>query len=461
MKQTGYLARRGLLMLTMVILLVGTGCDLTDPVVSVGSPSPVSTQSATPAETPAVQTETPSITQTPIASETPSAEQTKEPNGAGAYTIAADTSESQKTYYSEEADENALRIENAAVASIDGASVEKRSGDASSLENTMAYGLNAAVLVRAESQLDLIESQVTSNALGAGGVFVQDGMLRLQSGSVRTSGEASFGVAATSGGVIAHETSISTQGADSAALFTAQDGSISLEGGTAITGGEGSPVVSAAGRVDITSATLRANQSEAICVNGGTVSLTDCAVSGRMGDVVSVDTLVEPYCVVLYSDVPTGGNTSTFNMTRGALTALTGDLFYATNTNASIYLEEVSLTLDEDCLLLRVTGNDGSFGWGKDGSNGADCTLTAQNQVLTGDIVVDDLSSVSVVLNGESSYTGTINTANTALAAEVTLDDDATWTLTGNAYLTAFTGRISGIVTNGFSVYVNGVLLAG
>ena len=76
-------------------------------------------------------------------------------------------------------------------------------------------------------------------------------------------------------------------------------------------------------------------------------------------------------------------------------------------------------------------------------------------------VVVDELSSVSLVLKGDSDYTGTINTANTAKVAKVTLGDGCTWTLTGNAYLTSFSGRVSGIVTNGFTVYVNGQVLAG
>jgi len=85
--------------------------------------------------------------------------------------------------------------------------------------------------------------------------------------------------------------------------------------------------------------------------------------------------------------------------------------------------------------------------------------VIAKNQTLNGDIVVDALSSVSLTLRGKTDYTGTINTANTARAAKVTLEDGAVWTLTGNAYLTAFTGRVSEIVTNGFTVYVNGTAL--
>ncbi|NCB06137.1 MAG: hypothetical protein EOM69_11555 [Clostridia bacterium] len=147
---------------------------------------------------------------------------------------------------------------------------------------------------------------------------------------------------------------------------------------------------------------------------------------------------------------------SSFSMTRGALTAARGDLFYVTNTKASIYLEGVALSLGEGSSFMRVVGNDGTRGMGDSDKNGADCAVIAKNQTLHGDILVDALSSISLTLRGKSDYTGTINTANTARAAKVTLEDDAVWTLTGNAYLTAFTGRVGSIVTNGFTVYVNG-----
>ena len=146
-------------------------------------------------------------------------------------------------------------------------------------------------------------------------------------------------------------------------------------------------------------------------------------------------------------------------MVRGALTAQRGDLFFVTNTKASIYLEGVALSLSEENVLLRAVGNDDSHAQGPSGKVGADCAIIAKNQTLIGDIITDALSSVSLTLRGETTYTGTINTANTARAAKVTLEDGAVWTLTGNAYLTAFTGQVGSIVTNGFTVFVNGVAL--
>ena len=448
-------------LLALLSLAFATGCSLFDPVVSVGSPSPALTSSATPEETAVVETPTEKPAATPQGSAPilPNASP-DEANGAGAYTIAADVSESTKTYHSKLPDENALRVENGAIAGVDGARVEKRAGDSSSLENALRFGMNAAVLARGNAQLLLVNSDVTAAALGAGGVFAYGGRVQLENSVVRATGASSYSLAASGGGSIsAKESNLSTQGMLSPALVAGAKGELFLEGGMAATGGEASPVIDCEGSVTASNATLRANNAEAITISGGSVNLTDCAVSGRMGDPSSSGIQLSPYCVALVQSGGAGGALSSFSMTRGALSALSGDLFYVTNTGASIYLEGVSLSLGEGHALLRVGGNDGTRGWGEAGKNGAECAVIAKNQELGGDIIVDELSSVSLTLRGTTVYTGNINAANTARAAKVSLEDGATWVLTGDAFLTAFTGRVGGIVTNGFTVYVNGVAL--
>ena len=39
---------------------------------------------------------------------------------------------------------------------------------------------------------------------------------------------------------------------------------------------------------------------------------------------------------------------------------------------------------------------------------------------------------------------------------DVTLDDNSTWTLTGDSYITSFDGDTSNITANGYHLYVNG-----
>ncbi len=461
MKQRLFPLRRIFTALFALFFLTFTAsCTPTDPVVSVGTPLPSATSTATPGDTAVPRTPSAHPSLTPSSAIASPSTSPDEANGAGAYTVAADVSESQKTYYSEQPDENALRVENGAIAGIDGASVEKRAGDASSLENSAACGLNAAILVRANAQLLLTNSDVTSVSLGAGGAFARQGRLQLEKSAIRTTGDSSYAVMVSQqGGVTIQDANLSTQGASSPALIVEAKGEVLMEDGIATTAGQDSPVLSVTGNATINHATLRANNARAIDVSDGTVALTDCAVSGRMSDPAGAPAQTQPFCVLLDQGDGTGGEMSSFSMVRGALTAQRGDLFLATNTKASIYLEGVALSLSDGSALLRAVGSQDSHVQGESGKVGAECAIIAKNQTLRGDIITDALSSISLTLRGESDYTGTINTANTAHAAKVTLEDGAVWTLTGNAYLTAFSGHVSSIISNGYTVFVNGVAL--
>ena len=45
--------------------------------------------------------------------------------------------------------------------------------------------------------------------------------------------------------------------------------------------------------------------------------------------------------------------------------------------------------------------------------------------------------------------------------ANATLDDSSTWMLTGDSYVTEFNGDAANVISNGFTLYVNGVALTG
>ena len=43
----------------------------------------------------------------------------------------------------------------------------------------------------------------------------------------------------------------------------------------------------------------------------------------------------------------------------------------------------------------------------------------------------------------------------------VTLDETSTWTLTADTYITEFTGDAGNVISNGYTLYVNGTALEG
>jgi len=142
-------------------------------------------------------------------------------------------------------------------------------------------------------------------------------------------------------------------------------------------------------------------------------------------------------------------------MTGGSITAETGSMLNVTNVTTTIDLAGVTLTnaADSDTFLSATADS-----WGKSGSNGGHATVNLSGQAVSGDIEVDEVSSVALNLANASSYTGAI--ASTGSAA-VTLESGSTWTLTGDSSVDSLDGDLSGINLNGHTLTVGGVVYNG
>ena len=152
-------------------------------------------------------------------------------------------------------------------------------------------------------------------------------------------------------------------------------------------------------------------------------------------------------------------------MTGGSLTSKNGHVFHVTNTNAVITLENVEIVNeDEENILLSVCDD----GW-NGGNNTA--TLNASAQELNGALLVGSNSTLTLNLTNGSSLVGCVDgnitnadgeTVSTQVGTvSVTLDEDSTWTLTGDSYVTEFNGSASNVISNGYTLYVDGTALAG
>lgn len=146
-----------------------------------------------------------------------------------------------------------------------------------------------------------------------------------------------------------------------------------------------------------------------------------------------------------------------FTSKNSKITTNKGDSFYVTNTMAEINLENNTIVNNDSTgNFLRIQKDS----WGNSGSNGGVVTLNLTNQTADGNIVVDEISSLTMNLSNDSKYSGTINAANTG-KVYLTLDSSSTLTLTGDTYVTSLTNADStnsNINLNGHKLYVNGVL---
>ena len=375
--------------------------------------------------------------------------------GTAAYTLAADGEYTEETYSSTGDDENALRVDGAAV-TLDGITVEKSAGSSSNVESGDFYGMNAALLATNGAEVTISNANITSSAQNGNGVFSygQGTVVNISDSTIETSADNSGGIQTTGGGTTnANDLTVTTQGNSSAAIRSDRGGgTVNVDGGTYTSNGLNSPAVYSTADITVKNAVLTANNSEALVIEGqNSIDLTDCDVSGNMSATQGSSSDINVHNVMIYQSMSGDAavGTSTFRMTGGTLTGNSGDMIYVTNTNSLIELTGVEIVNhDPDGVLLRVTGNDASHGWGAAGANGAQVTMTATDQLLDGDIIVDTISTLDLTLSGSSTFTGAIqiveNEAGGAAVdnnAVVTIEAGSTWTLTGDCVITTLDNR--------------------
>ena len=382
-------------------------------------------------------------------------------NGTSANTITEDTEVDSETYTSTGDDENALRVDGATVTLKD-ITIEKTAGSSSNTEDGDFYGLNAGLLVLNGATATITGATVNTSVTNGNGVFSygEGTVVNISDSTIRTTENNSGGIQTTGGGTMnAANLDVETQGNSAAAIRSDRGGgTVNVDGGSYLTNGTGSPAIYCTADISVSDATLTANASEGVGVEGkNSVALTDCDVTGNMSNTYNGDSDENIHCIMIYQSMSGDADVgeATFSAEGGSITAKTGDMFYITNTDCEIILKDVAFTLAND-VFLRVEGNSSSRGWGTEGTNGGDVTLTADSQEFTGNILVDEISSLTLTMKNGTSYEGAINPDGDGGTVDVTLDDNSTWTLTGDSYITSFDGDTSNITANGYHLYVNG-----
>lgn len=382
-------------------------------------------------------------------------------NGTSANTITEDTEVDGETYTSTGDDENALRVDGATVTLKD-ITIEKTAGASSNTEDGDFYGQNAGLLVLNDATATITGATVNTSVTNGNGVFSygEGTVVNISDSTIRTTENNSGGIQTTGGGTMnATNLDVETQGNSAAAIRSDRGGgTVNVDGGSYVTNGTGSPAIYCTADISVSDATLTANASEGVVVEGkNSVALTDCDVTGNMSNTYNGDSDENIHCIMIYQSMSGDADVgeATFSAEGGSITAKAGDMFYITNTDCEITLKDVAFTLAND-VFLRVEGNSSSRGWGTEGANGGDVTLTADSQEFTGNILVDEISSMVLTMKNGTSYEGAINPDGDGGTVDVTLDDNSTWTLTGDSYITSFDGDTSNITANGYHLYVNG-----
>ncbi|MBP2652122.1 MAG: hypothetical protein H6Q74_2947 [Firmicutes bacterium] len=354
-----------------------------------------------------------------------------------------------KTIGATAGDENTVLVKNGAQLTLENGILNK-SGNTTSGDGSNFNGQNAVLLAAGNSVVKINNSEIYSNSEGSNAIFATGDKTKIivHSVKIHTKANSSRGLDATyNGTIIADAVQITTEGAHCAPLATDRgEGTVTVTKAILSSKGEGSPCIYSTGNITANNSVGTAAGSECAVVEGkNSIMLNNTSLTGNAKN-----------GVMLYQSFSGDANTGSarFNAKQSTLTSkATGAMFYVTNTQAEVTLEDTKLDFPSN-VLVNITSDR----WGTKGANGGDLTFTGIRQKLSGDIIVNNISTITVNLTQNTTLCGAINKAKTAKMVTLNMDASSLWNVTADSYVTILSDTdktLSNIKTNGHTIYYN------
>ncbi len=334
-----------------------------------------------------------------------------------------------------------------------------KTGDSSGDEADF-YGENSAIFTTNKGTSNLTNMVVDTNGAHANAVFSygEGTTVNISDSYITTSGNCSGALMTTGGGTMnATNVTAETTGNSSATIRSDRGGgTVTVNGGNYKTSGTGSPTIYSTADITVNDSYLESTASQGVVVEGNnsvTLNNTNLTANNNKKNSNKSDYY---QAVMLYQSMSGDASEgmSSFKMNGGSLNNANGDIFFVNNTTSTIELSNANITNnDTNGVFLRAA----AAGWGNSGSNGGKVNLKASNQVINGDMVVDDISSLNLYLNDNSTFTGAVNSSGQSGKVYVELKNGSKWTLTADSYISSLTCDADSINLNGHKLYVNGV----
>ena len=353
-----------------------------------------------------------------------------------------------KTYTTSTIDESGVLVTNSGVFTLTN-SIVSTTGNSSNVNNSSQYGTNAGVFANTAGVIFLNNGDtIITTGSGANGLFASGAgsSISMTNGRITTSGANAHGVDVTyTGTIILNNVDVTTSGASSSVLATDfGGGTVTVTGGTHIStatiAGSHSAGIYSTGNITVNSASVTSMGDNAAVIDAdGIIHLTNTYLSGAMNG------------LMVHKTVP-GSYTAIMTTTGGSITANGGDVLYITGATASINLSGGTTTTSSSGILLDAVSTSVA-------------TFNASEEILSGNFVTDNTSSMTLNFATNSHLTGAINSANTCTSVSLSLDSTSIWTVTADSYVPIVLdpGWIIGdsvinIIGNGHNVYYNGTL---
>lgn len=322
------------------------------------------------------------------------------------------------------------------------------------------YGENSAVFATEKGTLTIKDSLIETNGTHANALFSygEGTTVNISDSVIETQGNCSGGLMTTGGGTMnAENLTIETSGRSSAAIRSDRGGgTVTVTKGKYTTHGSGSPVVYSTADITVNDSYMESTAAQGIVVEGkNSVTLNNDTLIAD-NNTKNSDKSDSYQAVMIYQSMSgdAAEGTSAFTANGGGITNKKGDIFFVNNTATEISLSGVEIVNeDESGIFLRAE----AAGWGNEGSNGGKVNLNASAQTISGDIIVDEVSTLNLYLKDRSAFTGALNSDGQTGDVYVEIEDGSTWTLTGDSYVSGLTvSDKSAIDLNGHKLYVDG-----
>lgn len=372
---------------------------------------------------------------------------------------------------SKEDNKSVIQVSNKAKYNATNLELTKESGKSTDFDSSTLYGLNSTFIAKEGSEIFLEDSKLSSS-ISYSSAFFATGLettATLNNVELSTDKDNSSALNASSEAKIDISNSeIKTKGNNSDAIKTLDANSlININDSTIITEGQNSTLLYSKGKIEALNIKGTSNSYLAIIEDRNSLELTNANLITN-GQDKTINEYLGAFLIYSQESVSASNNYTSAKLDIiDSIIEINKDsswydktpLFYLTNTEANINITNTTLNYGSDILLKAVANSE----YGDIGDNAASVTLTATDQELTGEIIVDSNSKVRLNLNN-STYEGKINVDNLSANVDVTFDYDSRWELTGDSYINILQITKTDylrknvrkyIRSNGYNVYYN------
>ena len=372
---------------------------------------------------------------------------------------------------SKEDNKSVIQVSNKAKYNATNLELTKESGKSTDFDSSTLYGLNSTFIAKEGSEIFLEDSKLSSS-ISYSSAFFATGLettATLYNVELSTDKDNSSALNASSEAKIDISNSeIKTKGNNSDAIKTLDANSlININDSTIITEGQNSTLLYSKGKIEALNIKGTSNSYLAIIEDRNSLELTNANLITN-GQDKTINEYLGAFLIYSQESASASNNYTSAKLDIiDSIIEINKDsswydktpLFYLTNTEANINITNTTLNYGSDILLKAVANSE----YGDIGDNAASITLTATDQELTGEIIVDSNSKVRLNLNN-STYEGKINVDNLSANVDVTFDYDSRWELTGDSYINILQITKADylrknvrkyIRSNGYNVYYN------